>query len=93
MRRAEGRLRGPGVGRSFPVELELVAWSRETAEIRVRPRGRSVSLSDGRCQRRYFDLAIAMAEHLATTLEDVIAVWGYDVVRQATAFVRATVTT
>jgi hypothetical protein len=93
IRRAEGRLRAPRRLGSYPVEVELVAWSREQAEVGVRPRGHWVPLADGPRQRRYFGLATAMAEHLAVTLEAAIAVWGYDVVRQAAEFVRATVTT
>ncbi len=93
LRARTGRLRSAPGWRWFPVELELVAWSGRVAELGVRPRGRTARLADGRRQRRYLDLAVAVADHLAAELEAAFAAWERDVVAEAAALVRPAVGT
>jgi hypothetical protein len=89
-RHAAGRLRGrSGLG-SFPVEVELTAWSHRHSEVGVRPCGRWVRLDDTRRQRRFCGLADEIASHLATGLEAVVGAWEGDVVAGAASFVETT---
>jgi hypothetical protein len=85
LRQAPGRLRATSGRRSYPVELEVTAWSGSRSEIGVRLVGRSVPLDDGWRQRRYLDLAHAIAERLAVTFEAVVGAWDDDVARGAVA--------
>ena len=85
LRQAPGRLRATSGRRSYPVELEVSAWSGWRSEIGVRLVGRSVPLDDGWRQRRYLDLAHAAADHLAVTFETVVDAWHDDVAREAAA--------
>jgi hypothetical protein len=85
LRQAPGRLRATSGRRSYPVEVEVTAWSGSRSEIGVRLVGRSVPLDDGWRQRRYLDLAHAAADHLAVTFETVVDAWHDDVAREAAA--------
>jgi hypothetical protein len=85
LRQVPGRLRATSGRRSYPVELEVTAWSGSRSEIAVRLVGRSVPLDDGWRQRRYLDLAHAAADHLAVTFETVVGAWHDDVAREAVA--------
>jgi len=75
LRRADGRLRRAGSRRSFPVEVELTAWSHLDAAVGVRPVGRRPPLADGAAQRRYTALALAVADHVAGEIEAAFAGW------------------
>jgi hypothetical protein len=85
LRQAPGRLRARSGRRSYPVELEVSAWSGSRSEIGVRLVARSVPLDDGWRQRRYLDLAHATADHLAVTFETVVGAGPDDVAREAVA--------
>jgi hypothetical protein len=63
----------------------VTAWSGSRTEIGVRPVGRSIPLDDGWRQRRYLDLAHAVADHLALTFEATVGAWDDDVAREAVA--------
>jgi len=89
-RHAVGRLRSRSGWRSFPVEVELTAWSDHHSEVTVRPSRRWVPVDGARRQRRFCVLAHAVADHLATSLEAVVGAWDGDVVAGATAFVQTT---
>lgn len=58
-----------GPRRSERVEVELGAWARDAAEIRVRPMSRRPERWSGRRQLRYFDRAHEAIDSLARTLE------------------------
>ena len=85
LRQAPGRLRATSGRRSYPVELQVTAWSGSRTEIGVRTVGRSIPLDDGWRQRRYLDLAHAVADHLALTFEATVGAWDDDVAREAVA--------
>ena len=51
------------------VEVELGAWARDAAEIRVRPASRRPERWSGRRQLRYFDRGHEAIDALARTLE------------------------
>jgi hypothetical protein len=85
LRQAPGRLRATAGWRSYPVELEVTAWSGSRSEIGVRPVGRSIPLDDGWRQRHYLELAHAVADHFAVTFEAVVGAWDDDVAREAVA--------
>ena len=85
LRQAPGRLRSTSRRRSYPVEVEVTAWSGSRSEIGVRLVGRSVPLDDGWRQRRYLDVAHAAADHLAVTFETAVGAWHDDVAREALA--------
>jgi hypothetical protein len=70
LRQVSGRLYPRDGFLGIPVELEVASWSDSRCEIGIRPRGRMVSLSDGRYQRRYLALAVDAAEGFAHVLED-----------------------
>ena len=85
LRQALGRLRATTGWRSYRVEVEVTAWSGSRSEIGVRPVGRSMPLEAGRRQRRYLDLAHAVADHLAVAVESVVGASEHDVAREAMA--------
>ena len=58
-----------GPRRSERVEVELGAWARDAAEIRVRPVSRRPQRWSGRRQLRYFERAHEAIDALARTLE------------------------
>jgi len=58
-----------GRRRSERVEVELGAWARDAAEIRVRPLSRRPERWSGRRQLRYFDRAHEAIDALARILE------------------------
>lgn len=58
-----------GARRSERVEVELGAWARDAAEIRIRPVSRRPERWNGRRQLRYFDRAHEAIDALAQTLE------------------------
>jgi hypothetical protein len=89
LRQASGRLRAMSGRRSYPVEVEVAAWSGLRSEIGVRLVGRSVPLDDGWRQRRYLGLAHAAADHLADALQAVITALDDDVATEAAAVARA----
>ena|SRR5437660_6068537 len=75
LRRTSGRLHNIRMLVSFPVEVELSAWSATRCEIGIRPRGRTVPITDGWLQRRYIALAVDAAEGLADAIERQIDDW------------------
>lgn len=85
LRQAPGRLRSTSRRRSYPVEVEVTAWSGSRSEIGVRLVGRSVPLDDGWRQRRYLDLAHATADHLAVTFDTLVGAWTEEVARETVA--------
>jgi hypothetical protein len=69
LRRAFGRLHHGWMPVSFPVEVEVSRWSAARCEIGIRPRGRTVPMTDGWLHRRYIALSEDAAEGLAHALE------------------------
>ena len=69
LRRAPARLHDTRGKSGIPVEVEVAPWSAARCEIGIRPRDRTVPMTDGRRQRRYFALAVEAAEALAHVLE------------------------
>ena len=72
LRRAPARLHDTRGRGAIPVEVEVAPWSAARCEIGIRPRGRTVPMTDGRRQRRYFALAVEAAEALAHVLEHAV---------------------
>jgi hypothetical protein len=69
LRRAFGRLHHGRTLVSFPVEVEISRWSATRCEIGIRPRGRTVPMTDSWLQRRYIALSEDAVEGLAHALE------------------------
>ena len=69
LRRVPARLHDTRGKSGIPVEVEVASWSAARCEIGIRPRDRTVPMTDGRRQRRYFALAVEAAEGLAHVLE------------------------
>jgi hypothetical protein len=69
LRRALGRLHHGRTLVSFPVEIEVSRWSATRCEIGIRPRGRTVPMTDSWLQRRYIALSEDAAKGLARALE------------------------
>jgi hypothetical protein len=75
LRRTSGRLCHRRTLVSFPVEIEVSPWSGMRCEIGIRPRGRTVPMTDGWLRRRYLALAVDAAERLAHALERQVEDW------------------
>jgi hypothetical protein len=73
--RTTGRLYGRGarILRYTRVHVEVMAWSRERTEVRLRPRSRRLPRWGARRQRRYFEIAHRTADELAEALDDAVA--------------------
>jgi hypothetical protein len=75
LRCTSGRLHHRRTLVSFPVEVEVSPWSATRSEVGIRPRGRTVPVTDCWLQRRYIALAVGAAEELVHALERQVDDW------------------